>query len=177
MGLDTNHGCFNGPYSQFMRWREWVAEQVGINLRMMQGFFLRGIDMKPFTITRDQAFEHMNEMFRIGPEYYDIVANVARFPYGVPWSECDPLTKLLHHSDCEGRLKWFDAKPLAYRLLNILRAAEDDTKWPTNSTTGELLWTDWRVGRGTYDGMVPATKRFIAGLVKSHKSRVDVKFR
>ncbi len=24
MGLDTSHDCWHGPYSQFMRWREWL---------------------------------------------------------------------------------------------------------------------------------------------------------
>ncbi len=25
MGLDTSHDCWHGPYSQFMRWRTWLA--------------------------------------------------------------------------------------------------------------------------------------------------------
>jgi hypothetical protein len=29
MGLDTTHGCFNGPYSAFMRFRIHVAEAAG----------------------------------------------------------------------------------------------------------------------------------------------------
>lgn len=24
MGLDTSHDCWHGPYSQFMRWRQWL---------------------------------------------------------------------------------------------------------------------------------------------------------
>lgn len=30
MGLDTTHGCWNGPYSAFARWREAVAAAAGI---------------------------------------------------------------------------------------------------------------------------------------------------
>jgi hypothetical protein len=33
MGLNTSHGCFDGSYSSFGRFRDLLAEQIGINLR------------------------------------------------------------------------------------------------------------------------------------------------
>ena len=32
MGLDTTHNCWHGPYSSFNRFRESLAEQIGISL-------------------------------------------------------------------------------------------------------------------------------------------------
>lgn len=32
MGLDTSHGCWNGPYTSFNRFRHALAEQIGIDL-------------------------------------------------------------------------------------------------------------------------------------------------
>lgn len=31
MGLDTTHGCWHGPYSQFGHWRDAVAKAAGID--------------------------------------------------------------------------------------------------------------------------------------------------
>jgi len=38
MGLNCTHGCWDGPYSYFNTFREWIAKQVGIDLRSMLGF-------------------------------------------------------------------------------------------------------------------------------------------
>jgi hypothetical protein len=38
MGLDTDYGCWHGPYSAFNRFRVAVAEKVGIDLYSMEGF-------------------------------------------------------------------------------------------------------------------------------------------
>jgi len=38
MGLNCTHGCWDGPYSSFNRFREWVAKQIGIDLDQMLGF-------------------------------------------------------------------------------------------------------------------------------------------
>lgn len=178
MGLDISHDCFHGPYSQFMRWREWVAKQIGINLRMMEGFFLNQ-NCKQFSITsEDVPFEKWNALYAIHPELWDVIQCVLSNPAPLQWNDSDPLTKLLHHSDCDGRLKWYDAKPIALRLGQILRDVDDDTNIPMRGDSSGLpLWPDWRTGRGTYDGMVPCTKRFIVGLLKAFKAKEDVVFR
>ena len=38
MGLDTSHGCWNGPYSLFNSFRIQVAAQIGFDLDKMEGF-------------------------------------------------------------------------------------------------------------------------------------------
>ena len=38
MGLNCTHGCWDGPYSYFNAFREWVAKQIGIDLNAMVGF-------------------------------------------------------------------------------------------------------------------------------------------
>lgn len=39
MGLDTSHGCWHGPYSSFMAWREKICEVAGYgDIRDRVGF-------------------------------------------------------------------------------------------------------------------------------------------
>jgi len=38
MGLDTTHGCWNGPYSSFNKFRSDLAKQIGINLDDYDGY-------------------------------------------------------------------------------------------------------------------------------------------
>lgn len=48
MGLDTSHGCWNGAYSAFMRWRTEIAKCAGINLHEMDGFITNGKSWEPY---------------------------------------------------------------------------------------------------------------------------------
>ena len=38
MGLNTTHGCYDGPYSSFNDLRRWIALQIFIDLDKMEGF-------------------------------------------------------------------------------------------------------------------------------------------
>lgn len=38
MGLDTSHDCWHGPYSQFMRWREWLHVLITGDPRGTDGY-------------------------------------------------------------------------------------------------------------------------------------------
>ena len=38
MGLDTTHGCWNGAYSSFNKFRHDLANQIGINLDDYAGY-------------------------------------------------------------------------------------------------------------------------------------------
>lgn len=38
MGLDTTHGCWQGPYSSFNYFRRLLGRQIGIELDTFQGF-------------------------------------------------------------------------------------------------------------------------------------------
>jgi hypothetical protein len=38
MGLNTSFNAWDGAYSSFGQWRKWLANQIGINLELMEGF-------------------------------------------------------------------------------------------------------------------------------------------
>lgn len=38
MGLTTTHGAWDGAYSSFADWREFIAKKIGISLNSMYGF-------------------------------------------------------------------------------------------------------------------------------------------
>lgn len=38
MGLDTTHNCWHGPYSSFSKFRQLLAEEIGINLNDYLGY-------------------------------------------------------------------------------------------------------------------------------------------
>lgn len=183
MGLDTSHGCWHGPYSQFMRWRLWLAKQVGVPLQLMEGFYKWTWDVDDLTFDRDwKAIHDSSSDFNRSHCWWETLDAFKEVGRPIPWSimNGDPIVILLHHSDCDGKISWWECKPIAIRLARILRATEDDTKWPTYSAdhpqAGQFIWADWRNGRGCYDGMTPATKRFISGLIRAHKLREHIRF-
>lgn len=166
MGLDTTHDCWHGPYSMFMRWREWVAAQVGIPLRLMEGF----VDYEP----DDEDRKWLNTQWRSSPNgtvpmLLNAVDALAKTGGALSWScfESDPLALLLHHSDCDGKLRWYDCRGIASRLVQIYRQSKDN----------DLLGhggLDYR--RGCYDSMRRATLRFACGCLRAYKAREDVQF-
>lgn len=180
MGLDTSHGCWHGPYSQFMRWRTWLAKEAGVPLELMEGFYKWEWDADDLKFDRDyNRLTRDHDDYTRGVCWYDTLAGFKALGRAIPWNTSDPLAKLLHHSDCNGSIKWWNAKPIALRLTQIIRTATDDTKYPTydeGPKAGQLIWSHWRDGRGCYDGMMPATKRFAVGLVAAYKAREHVRF-
>jgi hypothetical protein len=165
----------------FMRWRTWLAAQAGIPLPLMKGFYKWTWGEDDLSFERDYQVIVGDRRDR-GYCWWETLSGFEALGRPIPFEVMngDPLAILLSHSDCDGRIKWFDCKRLAIRLGKILRSATDDTKYPVYSEgpkAGEFLWTDWREGRSCYDGMVPATKRFIVGLLKAWHARQDVKFR
>lgn len=78
---------------------------------------------------------------------------------GLSWRpyEKDPLTTLLDHSDCEGKLAAADCAPLAARLEELLPKLDGEGG-------GHIgLWRD-------------KTERFIAGLRRAAEAGEDVEF-
>lgn len=179
MGLDTSHGCWHGPYSQFSRWRMWLAKQAGIPLGLMEGFGAWVWDGNE--LDRNELWNTLYQLSGDNTCFWDTLRAVRDLGRPISWDVInEPLVKLLHHSDCDGRIRWWDCKAIAIRLGKILRSAKDDTEYPhyeDGPRAGEPIWTDWREGRGIYDGNVPATKRFIVGLLKAWHERKDVIFR
>ncbi len=98
MGLDTTHGCWNGPYSAFNRWRDRVAVVAGYKIVDFDGMSAPDIDWEQITD------ENVRGLW-------------AKLP-------SDPLLILIVHSDCDGYIQYRYAKALADRLAELLPLLE-----------------------------------------------------
>jgi len=81
---------------------------------------------------------------------------------GKPWPKDDPLTILLHHSDCEGSIKWEDCSALADALEGLMPALNRDA---ASDGYG-----------GVFDTHAQKAQKFIDGLRKAHELKEDVEF-
>ncbi len=157
MGLDTTHDCWHGPYSMFMRWRIFIAKQVGIPLLLMEGFYKHQWTNNELDFDRD--YYSITRLNKSGQIYWETLDGFSQLGKPISWEmmESDPLTILLKHSDCDGKIKLIDCLPISFRLEQILK------KIP-------------HLDRGTYNGEISATKQFIAGLKKADCAHEDVLF-
>lgn len=124
MGLDTTHDCWHGAYSAFKRWREKLAEVVGIPLPLMEGFYgeINGAQITGPPVWARYAFQGQpTSAFR---EAMD--GDLAWLPIGWDALKPDVLHKLLHHSDCDGEILAETCGPLADRLEQLLPLLDGD---------------------------------------------------
>ncbi len=157
MGLDTTHDCWHGPYSMFMRWRVWLASRVGIPLDLMEGF-------------ADRVWEQSDvDAISCGDPKWEVIRALATLGSPIRWSAMngDPIVWLLHHSDCDGKIPWWQCKALALRLTQIYRESVD-------ADVAGHGGMDCR--RGAYDSMRRATLRFAVGCLHAWKAREHVEF-
>lgn len=75
------------------------------------------------------------------------------------WPKKSILEELLHHSDCEGEIKWSKCNGIADKLESLLPALE---------IAGD--------GGGHIGGYVDKTKQFIDGLREAFKAQENVEF-
>jgi hypothetical protein len=151
----------------FMRWRIWVAGLCGIPLMLMKGFcgeYPTGDEEK--LLEKHLPYE-LRDADNPKASVACIRSVVTAFKTGpIPWDVIgDPIKLLLNHSDCDGEIRWEDCGVLADRLQQLL-----NTK-PTDPAAGKSAHE-----RGTYDGMVKATERFITGLRLAHSRQENVNF-
>lgn len=135
MGLDVSHGCWDGPYSAFSRWRDALCVAAGWHLeevREPDGFKYQWPREVSDAGLTDENYEGVWETI---PE--------------------DPLVVLIAHSDCEGAIPVEALVPLADRLEELL---------PLMPSTVHPNAGDPPVQRAIYDGEAAATAGFIAGL-------------
>ena len=97
MGLDTSHDCWSGPYSQFMRWREWL------NLFVMLDRADAG-DEAARTISHMGATREAIEKAWEDGHYAD---------------QSVPINVLMQHSDCDGEIAADVCAPLADALQSL----------------------------------------------------------
>jgi hypothetical protein len=105
MGLYTSHGCWNGAYSAFSRWRDKIAKAAGY----ISAIIDYGDGFKRDTILIDWGHITDDQLYGEWEKTPD-----------------DPLLVLIAHSDCEGSIYPEQAGPLADRLEAILPLLEGD---------------------------------------------------
>lgn len=98
MGLDTTHDCWHGPYSQFMRWRQWL-NLFEMTRRARQG---------------DKAAEKISHL---GATDEAIRRAWAEGHYD---DQSIPINVLMNHSDCDGEIAAEVCGPLADALEGLL---------------------------------------------------------
>ena len=179
MGLDTTHNAWSGPYTAFHRWRRWVAKQEGIPLDLMEGFYEWEWEGD------EDLMEHFKVLWKIDGNSmcFDTLDAMKKFGGPIPWSSVKTkLEPLLHHSDFDGEIIWEICKQLADCLQDIIDEVEDDFKAPIYSEdhpeSGKKIWEKWDDDRAKacYDGMVPATRRFIRGLRLAYQQKENLEF-
>jgi hypothetical protein len=104
VGLDTSHGCWNGPYTGFQRWRQELARAAGYKVNR-QPNVLRGEAY--YELPWDE-FEEKNYL----GEWDSIPGD-------------DPLMFLLVHSDCDGVVHPQHGVHLADRMEQLLPLLDD----------------------------------------------------
>jgi hypothetical protein len=123
MGLTVSHGCWDAPYSKFMRFRRAIAAAIGVPLDIMEGFYDR-----PETVADALAWAAPRDGGPACGHYHGPTLHrwVETLQCGLPlsWSvlKPDPLHVLLHHSDCDGGIEPSDAVAIATRLREIAPA-------------------------------------------------------
>jgi hypothetical protein len=102
VGLDTSHGCWNGPYTGFQRWRQELARAAG--------------------------YEVVNERGP-GEAYYELPWEMFEEKnFQGEWDSIpgdDPLMFLLVHSDCDGVIHPQHGVHLADRMEQLLPLLDD----------------------------------------------------
>jgi hypothetical protein len=103
VGLNTSHGCWDGTYGGFQRWRRELARAAGYPVNEQPG-----IGEPYYELPWDQ-FEDKNFL----GEWDSIPGD-------------DPLMFLLVHSDCEGAIRPEHGVHLAGRLEQLLPLVDED---------------------------------------------------
>jgi hypothetical protein len=98
MGLDTTHDCWHGPYSQFMRWRQWINHFV----------------MEERGETGDDAAR------KIGHIGATLAATEKAWNDDHYEDQLVPINVLMAHSDCDGDISADVCGPLADALEGLL---------------------------------------------------------
>ena len=111
MGLDISHDCWHGAYSAFHRLRLKIAEVALIPLPLMAGFLCPDDVCEKYKYDRIIASSYELEKFDYLPIQWESLKK-------------DPLHLLLHHSDCNGDIKWKNCLKIAERLEELLLVNE-----------------------------------------------------
>lgn len=117
MGLDFNKSEAHWAYSGFNRFRVKLAEEIGVCLNFMEGFWEEGTSsMSTVELTkRLVGTKVMDEHFFWLPKK------------PMKWDKIsDPIVDLLYHSDCDGELTAEQCGKIAPRLRELIANWSDD---------------------------------------------------
>lgn len=122
MGLHISYGCFNGGYSQFMRFRTQMAEKLGIPLALMEGFYAADTH-NPFTL--------LNYNYPKGDELEMSAVRRLLPMFPLKWEAFvpTPLHELLYHSDCDGEIAYTSLIEIVPELEKLLVPSEQDSEF------------------------------------------------
>jgi hypothetical protein len=118
MGLTVSHGCWQGAYSAFSRWREKLAEVAKYPpLALMEGFYEKG------SVIHDPFYG----VSRADQMVIDRIAELEK-QLPISWEpfKHDPIVVILRHSDCDGWIPHKYAKALADRLQKLVPLLPDE---------------------------------------------------
>ena len=152
MGLNISHNTFDGAYSAFMRYRQKLAEVMGLPpLDLMEGFY---------STDRNNPLVLLNYRYPNGDELD--MSRLRRIFKQMPikW-EClkpNPLHELLYHSDCDGYINWKSCSKMADELEKLLPMLDED-------------------GGGHLGNLKETTEKFIKGLRLAHSNKEKLLFR
>lgn len=193
MGLDCSHDAWHGPYSQFHRWRVWLGKQIGLPFELCLGIAPALTDDQRARLDwfGDRSETRCIEDWSLRKVASDLATGYTT-PIHLDLMAGHPLYPIFAHSDCDGRINWWDAGRIAVFLAQLLRRVPSDhaeaygrmveqriqsaaeSRWRGPIEAGEF---PIHVARGCYDGMWQATKRFAVGCARAYRARERVSFR
>lgn len=110
MGLDTTHDCWHGPYSMFMRWRQWLNLFIALD-----------------RVGADKAWEPIRNLGATR----EAIENA--WIQGLYDDQSVPLNVLMNHSDCDGEIAAEVCAPLADALEDLA-----NRRMPTRAIYDEM---------------------------------------
>ena len=110
MGLWASHGCWDGSYAAFLRWRHALAQAAGYKIK------------EP--TAEDRAAGYCGGAYVDIPwDWFQDENYQGEWPSGAPGD--DPLIMLIVHSDCDGVIHPEHGTHIAARLEQLLPRLDD----------------------------------------------------
>lgn len=121
MGLTCSHEAFNGPYSYFDKWRQYLTQIAGLPpLELMEGYY--------FSLNNHDSFPFPTLYHTDKDNLWRIESIDKCLP--IQWNSLKytPLFILLKHSNCDGEISVRRCWRLKLALENLLPHM-DDEEW------------------------------------------------
>ena len=115
MGLNISHGTFDRSYSTFHKFRTIVAHLSGFPpLELMEGFYQNG--------------DAMNDPFFMLKNEFRISKIKERLPIKWDLFQHHPISELLYHSDCDGKISYGKAKKIGDHIRSLVEKLPEEWK-------------------------------------------------